>query len=60
MKGLTNLVSLSLDGTQVSAAGLAHLKGLTELRDLYLYDTRVTNAGTAGLKRALPNLEIHR
>jgi internalin A len=47
---LTPLESLSLSGSSVSDAGLAHLKGLTNLSVLELSGTHVTDAGLAHLK----------
>jgi internalin A len=50
LRGLTNLVKLSLRSTRVADAGLAHLKGLTNLTTLDLSSTQVTDAGLAHLK----------
>lgn len=44
------IISLHLERTQVSDAGLAHLKSLAELDDLRLDGTLVTDAGLAHLK----------
>ena len=49
-KGLTQLQSLDLAGTQVTDAGLEHLKGLTQLQSLDLGQTQVTDAGLEHLK----------
>ena len=45
---------LSLDDTQITDAGLAHLRGLTALQTLYLHDMKVTDAGVKKLQEALP------
>ncbi len=47
---LSGLQELSLWGTQMTGAGLAHLKGLAGLQTLELGDTRVTDAGLAHLQ----------
>jgi len=47
VKGLADLESLHLFGTQVTASGLEHLKGLTKLRELTF--TGITDAGMANL-----------
>ena len=57
-KGLMQLQSLDLGGTQVTDAGAACLKGLTRLISLDLPDTQVTSAGAAGLRNALPHCRI--
>ena len=57
---LPNLRTLSLAGTDVTDAGLAHLAGLPNLKTLYLGDTQVTDVGVAKLKMALPNVVIVR
>jgi len=57
LKGLTNIESLALDGTQVTDAGLTHLKGLTALHTLVLTRTRVTDAGLAHLKELNTRLQ---
>jgi len=57
LRGLTNLVNLSLRSTRVTDFGLAHLKGLTNLTTLDLCSTHVTDAGLAHLK-GLTNLTI--
>jgi hypothetical protein len=49
-------VLLSLQGTQVDAAGLEHLKGLRNLRELNLSGLRLTDASLANLV-GLPHLE---
>ncbi len=48
-KGLPRLRGLTLAGTQVTDAGLAHLEVLTNLQDLYLSDTQITDTGLAHL-----------
>ncbi|HKI32893.1 MAG TPA: protein kinase [Gemmataceae bacterium] len=58
LKGLTNLVMLHLNGTQVSDGGLVHLKGLTNLLQLELNETQVTAGRVAALRRALPKCNI--
>ena len=50
LKGLTQLRTLNLHGTQVTDAGLERLKGLTQLQELYLDGTQVTDAGLERLK----------
>ena len=52
---ILDLDFLSLFGTKVTDAGLAHLKGLTNLRGLRLTDTNITDAGLVHLK-GLTNL----
>jgi hypothetical protein len=54
---LSDLQFLSLDGTQVTDAGLAHLKGLNGLKWLKLTKTSVTDAGVAKLRESLPDLK---
>jgi hypothetical protein len=56
LRGLTRLNGLTLDGTQVTDAGLAHLKPLAMLQMLKLDDTRVTDDGFADLQRGRPLL----
>ena len=41
---LNHLTSLSLSGTAITDAGLAHLEGLKDLRRLRIDHTRVTDA----------------
>ena len=53
-RGLDELISLSLDGTKVTDAGLVNLEGLTHLDCLWLANTGVTDAGLVhlvGMKR---------
>ena len=57
LKGLTNLQSLFLLGTNVHDAGLVHLKGLTRLETLNVIQTYVTDEGMEKLQQALPNLK---
>jgi hypothetical protein len=52
--------SLSLDDTQVSDAGLAHLEGLKRLGELRVHKTRVSDAGIEKLHRLLPRVKIIR
>ena len=59
LKGLTNLIALSLRNTQVTDAGLVYLKELTNLEWPYLEDTKVTDAGVQKLKKALPGCKIY-
>ena len=56
-------LSILLDDTQITDAGLVHLKGLTRLQVLYLGDTKVSDAGVAEVQdrevaRAAPNLAL--
>ena len=60
VKGLTNLQTLHLEGTQITDAGLVHLKGMTNLHGLNLRETKVTDAGVAALQKVLPNCKIRR
>ena len=55
LKGLSQLRSLDLSGTQITDAGLEHLSELTQLHVLILWNTAVTDAGLKHLKR-LPAL----
>lgn len=55
LRELTGLVSLQLNGTQVTDAGLKHLEGLTSLNNLNLANTQVSDAGLEHL-RGLSNL----
>jgi RNA polymerase sigma factor (sigma-70 family) len=50
LKGVRQLRYLSLYGSQVTDAGLAHLQRLTTLQDLDLAVTKVTDGGLAKLK----------
>ena len=52
------VVSVFLNDTKVTDAGLVHLKGLTKLEQLYLRGTKVTPAGVKKLQQALPNCRI--
>jgi formylglycine-generating enzyme required for sulfatase activity/Leucine-rich repeat (LRR) protein len=55
----THLVDLSLAGTQISDAGLAHLHDLKALKRLVLSRCQISGPGLAHLKK-LPNLaELH-
>jgi hypothetical protein len=40
---------VSLNGNQVTDAGLMHLRGMKGLQQLYLDDTQITDAGLANL-----------
>ena len=51
LRGLTQLMELDLDRTQVTDAGLVHLRGLTQLTRLSLGETQVTDAGLPHLGR---------
>jgi Leucine-rich repeat (LRR) protein len=59
-KGLAQLQTLHLKGTQITDGGLKHLKGLTQLRLVDLVFTKVTDAGAERLQKALPNVKIER
>jgi hypothetical protein len=54
--GMTELVTLELDGTHVTDAGLKHLAGMKKLKTLVLSSTRVTDEGMEDLTK-LPSLE---
>jgi hypothetical protein len=45
-----NVVTLHLDNTKITSAGLAHLKGLTKLRRLHLERTEVGDEGIQNLQ----------
>ena len=60
LKGLTNLQTLILSGSNITDAGLVHLKGMTELQWLSLRKTEITDAGVSGLKESLPICEIEK
>ncbi len=49
---------VSLDNTQVSDTGLAHLQGISHLKWLSVNRTRVTNAGVQHLQKVLPEANI--
>ena len=51
---------LTLNRTQLTDSGLAHLKGLSGLQELGLAGTKVTDAGIADFGAALPKCKIHR
>jgi Leucine-rich repeat (LRR) protein len=55
-----DIISLSLSGTGVTDAGLAHLKSLTRLQRVYLSRTKVTAKGVAELQKAIPGLKVNR
>ena len=44
LKGLTNLTTLTLNGTKVTGAGLASLKGMTKLQTLNLMGLDIGDA----------------
>jgi Leucine-rich repeat (LRR) protein len=50
LKGLTQLVFLALDNTQVTDVGLEHLQGLSGLQQLNLSSTKVTDTGLKHLQ----------
>jgi hypothetical protein len=50
---------LSLNGTQVTDAGMEHLRGLTQLNFLAIKDTPVTDDGVKKYQQALPNCRVY-
>jgi len=54
--GMTELVTLELDGTHLTDAGLKHLAGMKKLKTLNLSGTKVTNDGMEELTK-LASLE---
>jgi hypothetical protein len=50
LRGLTQLRTLYITGTDLTGAGLENLQELTQLGTLNLTDTKVTDAGLASLK----------
>ena len=52
------VMSVDLNGTKVTDAGLKELAGLKNLHHLDLRETSVTHAGVAELQKALPKLQI--
>jgi internalin A len=54
------VVSLDLNGTPVTDAGLKELAALKNLTDLDLRNTEVTDAGLGYLRQALPSCQIFR
>ena len=60
LHALTALEHLTLEGADVTDAGLDHLKHLSCLRTLGLRGTQVTDAGVKNLQQALPNCKIER
>jgi hypothetical protein len=59
VKGLTELVELSLFKTKITDAGLEHLTGLKKLKEVELNETKVSKAGVEKLKKALPDAYIY-
>ncbi len=61
LEQLPALEMLSLDCTQITDQGLAHLKGLTRLSELSLRATRITDAGLKHLEKltSLKKLELN-
>ena len=55
LRGLKNLQSLYLSGTEITDDGLKHLSDLTDLQVLSLSNTRITDDGLNHL-RGLKNL----
>ena len=55
---LTQVRYLSLQGTQITDAGLAHLHHSKELRRLFLADTKVTAKGVEAFKSACPQCVV--
>lgn len=53
-----NLRELSLDGSEVTDAGLRHLYSLSRLESLDLKDTKVSAGAAANLRKMLPNCKI--
>ena len=51
-------MTLSLDRTKISDAGLHELERLPAAKAIYLRDTQVTLAGVASLKPALPQCKV--
>jgi len=49
---------LTLDGTQITDAGLQQLAGLTNLTRLFVRGTQITDAGVAYIGKVLPNCKI--
>ncbi|MEO8270004.1 MAG: hypothetical protein ABI557_09795, partial [Aureliella sp.] len=62
LAGLTELVWLILDNTQLTDAGLPYLAGLTKLKFLHLGSTPVTDAGMPSLVslKSLMDLKVTR
>jgi hypothetical protein len=56
LKGLTQLMHLSLFGHQIEGDGLENLKGMSRLESIYLQYNKITDAGIAHLK-GLKNLK---
>jgi hypothetical protein len=54
------LKTLTLDGTQVTDAGMIHLEPLKNLRVLIVPPDRISPAAIQRLREALPNTEINR
>jgi hypothetical protein len=58
LRQLTTLGFLSLNRTQITDAGLAHLQGMRSLSGLFVVGTGVTEEGIAALKKATPTLQF--
>ncbi len=56
--GCKELTRLSLEGTKVSDAGLAHVKDCNNLKSLDVRGTKVSAAGIETLRKALPKCKI--
>jgi hypothetical protein len=52
------VIHVSLNGTQISDAGLKELAALQQLQTLWLSGTQVTTNGVAELQKALPKCKI--
>ena len=59
-KGYVQLISLRLDDTKITDAGLVYLQGLSQLQELHIANTKVTEQGVKKLQQALPNCKIVR
>ncbi len=57
--GIPSLCVLSLNGTDVSDAGLLHLMNIRMVHTLYLVDTNVTAAGLMQFKDRSSPLFVH-
>ena len=56
------VIDVSLNGTDVTDAGLVHLKGLTKLQAFKIggFGQEITDAGIADLQKALPDCKIYK